>query len=74
MTCFTNNKFNSGCGGAPCILCEYREGDWKDEEKIKNGFPITRTAELIQAIFQEITAGDTDLLSLDSRDRLGSYT
>ena len=34
----------SGLGGAACILCNTQKEDWKNEDKITQGFPITRTA------------------------------
>ena len=64
-------KSLSGCGGAPCILCNYREKDWKDEEQIMNGFAITRTAELIQSVYEAMVKDNSAASSISSKDRLG---
>ena len=44
----------SGIGGGDCILCGSRKADWKDVEKIKEGFPITRDAEETLALFEQL--------------------
>ena len=44
----------SGIGGGDCILCGSRKADWKDVEKIKEGFPITRDAEETRALFEQL--------------------
>ena len=49
-------KKNCGLGGADCILCESRQNDWLDEEKIKDGFGITRTAAENVDIYMELLA------------------
>ena len=45
-----------GLGGADCILCESRQNDWLDEEQIREGFGITRTAAENLDIYLELLA------------------
>ena len=45
-----------GLGGADCILCESRQNDWLDEEQIKEGFGITRTAAENLDVYLELLA------------------
>ena len=44
-------KTISGLGGADCLLCVYRQKDWKDEEAILEGFAISTTADYIKSIY-----------------------
>ena len=46
----------SGLGGAECLMCETRQVDWKDKEKIKdpNSFQITRSAEKTIKLYAEM--------------------
>ena len=61
----------SGLGGADCIICESRKADWKDVNKVKEGFPITRTAgssiDLYQQLMEEGNGGEI-------RKKQGDYT
>ena len=38
-------KALSGLGGADCIICDTKQNEWMIEEKIREGFVITRSAE-----------------------------
>ena len=44
----------SGFGGGNCILCNTRKEDWKNEDKIIQGFPNTRTAEETRRLFMDL--------------------
>lgn len=46
--------FLSGAGGAPCLLCESKKADWMDKEAVESGFPITRTADAAEQMWQQI--------------------
>ena len=44
----------SGLGGGDCILCNTRKQDWKNEDKIIQGFPITRMEEETRRLFMDL--------------------
>ena len=53
----------SGIGGGDCIICKSRRSDWKDPDKIREGFPITRTAEESRELFNQLLLeGDGEIL------------
>ena len=47
-------KLISGLGGADCIICETKQEDWSNEEKIIEGFQITRTNIDTITLYQEL--------------------
>ena len=48
----------SGMKGARCILCETKQKDWTNSEKVNNGFHITRTAAEAKQIYQTLADED----------------
>ena len=53
----------SGLGGADCIICESKQIDWIDITKIKNGFPITRSARSSMELYETlILEGDGEII------------
>ena len=63
-----------GIGRGDCILCETRKSDWKDAEKIREGFPITRTAEGTRELYEKLMAegnGEIQRKASDYDERLG---
>ena len=63
----------SGLGGAECLMCETRPDDWSDPKQIENGFPITRSHENTEALYQRICDEDGDVprKAKDFNDRKG---
>ena len=54
----------SGIGGGDCIICHTRKPDWKDVAKIKEGFPITRDAEITRNLFEKLMLeGDGNIIT-----------
>ena len=51
----------SGLGGADCILCISKQGDWTDREKVNQGFPIKRTAEDTMKLYQGLVNSDGEV-------------
>ena len=51
-------KATSGLGGADCILCKYRQADWMNVDRIKEGFPITRSAEETLNLYMNLVQND----------------
>ena len=61
----------SGLGGADCILCESKKKDWKNIQKITEGFPITQIAEETTLWQQLAVDGETSRTSGDYDVRKG---
>ena len=47
-------KVVCGLGGAACILCKSRVKDWTNEEMIRKGFKINRSAADTKSIFDSV--------------------
>ncbi|CAL4194646.1 unnamed protein product, partial [Meganyctiphanes norvegica] len=51
-------KSLSGLGGADCIICATKQDEWMIEERIKEGFAITRSAEETLCLYQSLVNED----------------
>ena len=51
-------KALSGLGGADCIICDTKQNEWMIEEKIREGFVITRSAEETLCLYHSLVNKD----------------
>ena len=49
-----------GLQGADCILCKHKKADWMKEDRIREGFNITRTAEETMKLFIRLISNNDD--------------
>ena len=61
-------KSISGLGGADCILCYTKRGDWTNRDKILQGFPIQRNSTDTFDLYQELTEEESHELERKSGD------
>ena len=61
-------KMIIGLGGADCILCYNKRGEWTDKDQITKGFPIQRNSKDTFELYQELTSGESLELERKSGD------
>ena len=49
-----------GLQGADCILCKHKKADWMKEDRIREGFNITRAAEETMKLFIKLISNNDD--------------
>ena len=54
-------KSLSGLGGADCIICTTKQNEWMIEERIREGFTITRSAEETLSLYQSLVNEDGEV-------------
>ena len=64
-------KSLSGCGGAACLLCMSKKGDWMKEEPVNKGFMMERTMEVAVEIYAEIVRNEEEGVKMKSDERKG---
>ena len=66
-------KTISGLGGADCILCKTKQADWTTTSKVKEGFPINRSASETLSLYNQLISetGKVVTHSGDFETRLG---
>ena len=64
-------KSLSGCGGAACLLCMSKKGDWMKEECVNKGFLMERTREVVDEIYAEIVRNEEEGVKMSSDERKG---
>ena len=66
-------KLCCGLGGAACILCKSKVEDWTNEQKIKEGFRIERSAADTREIFNSVVDenGNIVIKPSDFNERFG---
>ena len=56
-------KHISGLGGADCILCKTKQSDWSSIDRVKEGFPINRSAEDTLELYNSLVSEDGEILT-----------
>ena len=56
-------KVISGLGGADCILCKSKQEDWTDKSKVKDGFPINRSAKDTLTLYNQLVNENGDIVA-----------
>ena len=64
-------KTLSGCGGAACLLCMSKKGDWMKEECVNKGFMMERTREVASEIYAEIVRNEEVGVKMKPDERKG---
>ena len=51
----------SGLGGADCIICTTKKNEWMIEERIREGFAITHSAEEMLCLYKSLVNEDGEV-------------
>lgn len=54
-------KHICGLGGADCILCKSKQKDWTNPDKVRQGFPINRSAADTEALYHRLVEEDGEI-------------